>query len=93
MALKRQGKETVLEKPIGTAAIGNFSADNFTLTSLTLGDEKEVRTVKISIQGGKRNYQFTGNWTGNDVRLVMSSFFKEYRLYIRALRRQGTNKF
>jgi len=58
-----------------------------------MADSKVVasprKTVTVDLNDGLRRYMFTGAWNGNDVRLVMSSFLREYRLYIRELRRQG----
>ena len=49
----------------------------------------EGRSVLIELGGGKRKYTFTGNWNGNDVSLVLRSFFRAYKLHMRELRKEA----
>lgn len=50
------------------------------------------REVKITLHKGRIDYNFTGNWNGNDVRLVTTSFHRQYRLYQRSIRREASKQ-
>lgn len=47
-----------------------------------------MKSVTIKLNGSKKEYSFEGPWNGNDVKLALSGFTREYKLYQRALRRK-----
>ena len=61
------------------------------LTVPTVEDLMPDKSVLIDLSNGKRKYIFKGNWTGNDVRLTLTAFPREYKLHQRTVRR-GTVK-
>ena len=50
------------------------------------------KKLSIILEGGKSDYDFQGKWTGNDLKLVMAHLPKQYRLYVRELRRNNVKR-
>jgi hypothetical protein len=55
--------------------------------------EKAKKRLTIDLQGSKDTYSFDGPWTGNDIRIIMTHLPKQYKLYMRTLRRASIGKY
>jgi len=49
------------------------------------------KTLSVLIHGSKLEYNFDGNWTGKDVRVVMAHLPRQYKLAQRQIRRDTMN--
>lgn len=57
-----------------------------------LEDLMPDKSVLVDLTNGKRKYKFKGQWTGNDVRLTLTAFPREYKLYMRDIRRDNLKR-
>ena len=59
---------------------------------VNIRDIMSSKSVLVDLTNGKRRYTFKGSCTGNDVRLLLTSFTREYKLYMQEMRRRGERR-